>query len=135
MMVIAGACRVSRFKSSFYLLPDRPGLNPIFVFIRARFPGDRSALLSLSPSPLSLLRRPRNSSKLIDSEGAVDNFFFFFLALRSRPATVHFRGTNRRRAKKDDVWDFISVKKRKLAWGRKYFGISDSFSGGEAERG
>lgn len=74
MAVIAGACRVSRFKSSFYLLPDRPGLNPIFVFIRARFPGDRSTLLSLSPSPLSLLRRPRNSSKLVDSQSTISFF-------------------------------------------------------------
>lgn len=24
---------------------------------------------------------------------------------------MHFRGTSRRRAKKDDVWDFISVKR------------------------
>lgn len=78
MVVIAGACRVSRFKSSFYLLHDRPGLNPIFVFIRTRFPGDRAIPripLSLSLSS-SLLR---NSSKFVDSEGAVDeadNFFF-----------------------------------------------------------
>ena len=44
VVVIAGACRVSRFKSSLYLLHDRPvpGLNPIFVFVRRRFPGDRS---------------------------------------------------------------------------------------------
>lgn len=61
MVVIAGACRVSRFKSSFYLLHDR--LNPIFVFIRTRFPGDRSIpslpFLSLS---LFLAEILRNSS-------------------------------------------------------------------------
>lgn len=65
MVVIAGACRVSRFKSSFYLLHDRPGLNPIFVFIRTRFPGDRAIPripLSLSLSLLRSCEILRNSS-------------------------------------------------------------------------
>lgn len=80
MVVIAGACRVSRFKSSFYLLPDRPGLNPIFVFIRARFPGDRSTLLSLS---LPLLSRSCAAREILRNWSIRSRQFLFFLSSTS----------------------------------------------------
>lgn len=78
MVVIAGACRVSRFKSSFYLLHDR--LNPIFVFIRTRFPGDRS-IPSLPLLSLSLSSSPKFFEiRKVDAVDEADDFFFIHFA-------------------------------------------------------
>lgn len=109
MVVIAGACRVSRFKSSFYLLHDR--LNPIFVFIRTRFPGDRSIpslpLLSLSSSPkffeIRRFGRSMQSTKRTISFLSTSLRFLFFLSLsgasflRSAYFREYFREISRRK--------------------------------------
>lgn len=145
MVVIAGACRVSRFKSSFYLLHDR--LNPIFVFIRTRFPGDRSIpslpFLSLS---LFLAEILRNSSiRKVDAVDEADDFFFIHFAsfpffslslwrfvssigVFSRIFPGDIEAQKRRRG---GYLGFYFRRKRKLAWRTKYFGISDSTCGGE----
>lgn len=150
MVVIAGACRVSRFKSSFYLLHDR--LNPIFVFIRTRFPGDRSIpslpLLSLSSSPKFFEIRRFERSNAVDE---ADDFFFvhfasfpFFslslwrfvssIGVFSRIFPGDIEAQKRRRG---GYLGFYFRRKRKLAWRTKYFGISDSTCGGgrRMERG
>lgn len=152
MVVIAGACRVSRFKSSFYLLHDR--LNPIFVFIRTRFPGDRS-IPSLPLLSLSLPRSPKffeirrfERSNAVDE---ADDFFFIHFAsfpffslslwrfvssigVFSRIFPGDIEAQKRRRG---GYLGFYFRRKRKLAWRTKYFGISDSTCGGgrRMERG